>query len=1475
MKIRIHRGFRAVLSVLVTVMLLVGVMPLSAVLVHAESFTVYFCLQMGSKDWDGEGRTANVYAGGYNSKPEAMDLVVGSYEENGYDIYYKTFSGTPSSLIFSPSASWGAWQSVSVTGADIKDGYVYYINTDSTHPPFIGDYGKMNYYVGSTSYAGLAPVVCTIYCATDMASGGLSGWINTDVNGWEEMKQYNGNYYGFNIYYRCFTSFPTSLQLGDSQGNTNTITSPDIKDGYLYYCKVSNRQRKIDSFSFSDLRYEYLTSSDTFKATPDMNVIVDSAGTQPFKQNAERHYVKATMYDYFSDYEIINGTTRTGGNQANAVNAGITSPYGSWEDPCRRMQLLTFDKALSDGVYSASYQHPLYFGDIHDEGGGYYFSIYNGNQWNLNYYNLTDGTDVTDNNGTLNHNAYQQLYHDNNSTRRSGLNVTDQSQSANAATTGLYQTSLSAYNKTADNTVNAARLKLTGSGLTGGADAKWFDSTWLASENSTTKRIGVSYDVDFPFWTINMARTIGSQTYDSCDYYYINSEKKQHALRMHKDTTGKYYLKETGEGVYNFSGNDEKILDKDPDEHSLTTTYGFFPFNSKQDFYEGGVIAENTGLLITDTNKDLGNLMNYRLRMDRTNYCFGTYMVIPFTLTSNNGTVNGTTDANDAPITFTFSGDDDLLVYIDNQLVLDIGGDHGKVQGEINLKEKKSWVSAVKTSNGTGTQNITWSGNDDTKLQTMSAIPASGAGVQDLQSTAYNGKKIWEKGDHVMEIFYVERGLFDSNMEIMYNLPVKEDRSFTVEEHIPTSTVVANQVDSVFTSGSTGATNFMTNVDRIKLGINVQFSEPNATSNFGTLLGERTEYKGDHPDQYTFNSANLYSNTFGSDTINKIYTTEMGNGQKLTYVNDFIKPYNYNLKVSEGNIFIGNDDTGQAVDYLFTTNWTLAKLSGTPQAAVNDPGPAHTTSSSSRPARGTKTTSTSATNNSNGFDFRGTQENPDQIVFNNELDTYTLQVSKEFHRKANDNTSHTFTITVEFNNVGGLNLEEPNAATPADNDNDGFGIVLTKTLTFTFNSGEGTGSSGTTKTAEAIIVPANTKYKVTETTRATGYDVFDEVTGFTSPSGNTEIVNIKNKPPEHNPIILKIQKIWENTDTLPASIKFKIEKSTDSGQSFASMTSGTVVNASGQAITGVTFSDGDLTLNSNCQTTLGDGRTAWVAYIYDIGNLSDNTHVYRVTEYNGNSILNDNDTFKPGDITFKVKYPNGDGLTNSGHYNSETQSDLTNPSGLTANYGNENHAGRILTLSVINKAFIKIRVQSYFTQADEDQQTNLPTSIKFKVQRSSNGSTWEAVQNSSGQTVPDITIDGAPTLQDSAPTPRKYYNYELPDEYDPDYNYKVLEYTSDGTTLIEGSSTPFNTIFTTVSYNGTGGIKPNECAGTNLDSDWTNEKGITLAIFNSGESSPGSTNTGGRGGYIPIAGGFIAILLAGAGYFIYKKRIFA
>ena len=1034
MKIKLHKRFRAVLSLLVTFMLLVSVIPLTVLPVQADTyFTVYFTFQIGNES-TGSHKDAtphiNGWGGGVDNfayqELKPMTLISDSQSSTGYKIYSFTFESNqnPTGLIFAAGSNMG------------------------------------------------------------------SDW------------------------------------------HTPNIVDDNVQNGYLYYSKEwKNDAPVVASFPYSELTYSPVTTFSYDSTIKDLNVPTE--GT--FTAKTGRHYESATLFDYFSDYELKNGQKRT----------AISEMYSSWEDPYRRMPLLTFDTALSNYYNDNNVSRPLYFGDIHDESGGYYFSVYNNSQWHLR----NNSSDV-----------YRGLYNDNNSMRRSALDTTVKAIS-DVATTGLYKQTLEAYNSSNTNVQNAKRLK-----LQDGKDVKWFDDDWLASGNFYGKRIGASYDVDFPFWNEKARRTFSGTSksngkWAECNYFCINSELSDHALRLTKENgTDNYYLKETGQGIYNFSGNDYDVLhDK---ASTLTTTYGFFPFNDKTDFYTGGTIS-NSGKS-GDVHKDLGGLMDYRLRFDRTNYNFGMYMAIPFKLTNNVGTVYGTTDPSiDAPITFTFSGDDDMLVYIDGNLVLDIGGAHGKVLGEINLYEKKSWVGQVKsTDNSTGnflsTGEAAPNGTPDSDivkgyftrnatisdgLKNFTAVKTSGSGVKDLSSMTKPGTNtgICEAGEHVMEIFYVERGLFDSNMEIMYNLPVVDNRSFTVEQTITTSVneifTATNQSNS---ANNTAATNFNANVNNMKFEMDLQFSKPTDLNDFNTLLHSQGYYVGEGDASHSYqikngNGAYGTATTFtekdtNSNSTNDTYTVKMGNTQMIKYQSGFIKPYSYNLKVSQGHLFIGNTDKGE--NTLFTTTWTLNKYGDTDNdentGQGDGAGPVHTTSSSARPARKTKTTSTSA-NSDTSFDFRGTLDNPDAIAFYNTMQTAELTVTKTFNRKSGDTEAHTFEFTVTFDNVGGINLEEPGGVQATSNN------VITTTVSVSYAANE----SGD-KPVSITGIPVNTEYTVVENgENPTGYmttytnNINTTAGTIISTGNNAGVANSPSTAPEK--IILNLVVELGSTDTLASA----------------------------------------------------------------------------------------------------------------------------------------------------------------------------------------------------------------------------------------------------------------------------------------------------------------------------------------------------
>ncbi|MFR6367184.1 hypothetical protein [Gallintestinimicrobium sp.] len=170
----------------------------------------------------------------------------------------------------------------------------------------------------------------------------------------------------------------------------------------------------------------------------------------------------------------------------------------------------------------------------------------------------------------------------------------------------------------------------------------------------------------------------------------------------------------------------------------MRVAYGFFPFN------------ETTGGM---------NAAKY-------NFGFGTKLEIKFRLTEN-GMVRGNGEKN-VPIIFAFSGDDDVWVFIDGKLALDVGGAHGRVEGTLDFSgeraEKTAKVSSVKASAAEG--------------------EAGNAGTNKTTNFELTGNK---QDEHTLTMFYMERGMWESNMMIAFNFP--DDNEFAVEKQVDTSEV--------------------------------------------------------------------------------------------------------------------------------------------------------------------------------------------------------------------------------------------------------------------------------------------------------------------------------------------------------------------------------------------------------------------------------------------------------------------------------------------------------------------------------------------------------------------------------------------------------------------------------------------------------------------------------------------------------------
>lgn len=168
---------------------------------------------------------------------------------------------------------------------------------------------------------------------------------------------------------------------------------------------------------------------------------------------------------------------------------------------------------------------------------------------------------------------------------------------------------------------------------------------------------------------------------------------------------------------------------------------GYYPFNKSQP-------------------SDISNITN----------CFGTRFDIDYAMPDKTGVVNG------EKMQFNFTGDDDMWVYIDGHLVLDLGGSHAKASGSINLADMKVTYS-------TGYYNATYDKVTDKNSASCDYFKTGEFAIGD------DVKKILQDTTrtHKMTIFYMERGLFDSNLSFNFFLP--QTNSLTVEQKTDTSNV--------------------------------------------------------------------------------------------------------------------------------------------------------------------------------------------------------------------------------------------------------------------------------------------------------------------------------------------------------------------------------------------------------------------------------------------------------------------------------------------------------------------------------------------------------------------------------------------------------------------------------------------------------------------------------------------------------------
>ena len=441
-----------------------------------------------------------------------------------------------------------------------------------------------------------------------------------------------------------------------------------------------------------------------------------------------------TKYVTSTLYDYYTDYELNGNNRGNYDKSSPTVSHRNWV-PFRQ-----FDQALSDYYEKAGAKYPIYTGHFQPEG----------------------GTNFSDIATTLNLFGY-----DNEQSKFNHFMAINNSQRNDDNTEGSNHTNYAYQGLVADTTSTG---KADGAPLLNGTTSETvephfntvephFNKEFLLGKNSKNAKLGEVYDnVAFPFTK--------KQIFDEdqgVDYWCFDSKDTTLYLKQNSEqnSDSKYFLQsaKNRDSSKNVSASSTP---KDP--------YGYFPFNEKA---------------------TSGAFSTY-------NYGFGTKLQMDFTLTDDGMVEADKADGGQKKtnIKFFFSGDDDVWVFIDGQLALDVGGAHGEVSGLLEFgetkedgKEKNSVTAYVSRVKKGGT-----SGSDQDK--------------NNLKTVTYNGEVInfyaqgttltFDKGKkHTLTMYYMERGMWESNMAVAFNFP--DNNELQVQKEVDLKNVTDDDFKKCFT----------------------------------------------------------------------------------------------------------------------------------------------------------------------------------------------------------------------------------------------------------------------------------------------------------------------------------------------------------------------------------------------------------------------------------------------------------------------------------------------------------------------------------------------------------------------------------------------------------------------------------------------------------------------------------------------------
>lgn len=523
-----------------------------------------------------------------------------------------------------------------------------------------------------------------------------------------------------------FSSYPLSDDE-DLATCGNSTKWEDIPSGYKDTEQCFYADTNDDAVYGKGQRGGYWAPKDTTprdaeKGKSTGTKVVDIASDN-FTEEAKTKYVTSTLYDYYTDYEL-------NGNNRDKYNSTYYTPgeKGGFASQRSWVVFRQFDSALSDYYRNCNAQYPIYTGHFQPtySNWGIKFEEISAalNLWGFNsdfdkknrFMAINNSTINEDGNGTRYDYVYQGLVEDHTST-------------SDATGEPLLKDTLK------DTKVVEPH----------------FNKEFLSGTNSKKAKLGDVYDnVAFPF----TKRQIFDED-KGVDYWYFDSQDTTLYLKQDSNTE-QYFLKSSKENRERSRNLDatsaQKTINKNGENVS---SYGYFPFNE------------------TATE---GRASTY-------NYGFGTKLQMDFTLTDNGMVETKENGSDGKPIStnikFFFSGDDDVWVFIDGKLALDVGGAHGKVSGLLEFGEtgdKKSnsvtaYVSRVKKGGTSDNDKDETNSNRAVKTVTYNGEKISFY-EKSIPLVAENTPLVLDKGKkHTLTMYYMERGMWESNMAVAFNFP--------------------------------------------------------------------------------------------------------------------------------------------------------------------------------------------------------------------------------------------------------------------------------------------------------------------------------------------------------------------------------------------------------------------------------------------------------------------------------------------------------------------------------------------------------------------------------------------------------------------------------------------------------------------------------------------------------------------------------